>query len=310
VSSTRTATTQHTPQQAPAGYKWIAVRPGSAPPQRPVRQPLGPTPRYTVTPRWGLTERFDNEELGGPESEHSSSKPVRSGPSAKAVRRVSSLTMAILGLAALVQIGSYALLLVNRTTLLNPWVAGVATWVAVAVSVLAAFAVVGSAIVLTNWLIARRAAAYADRGDEDHRSPSQVRAGCLFPVINLFWAPVYVIELAKLEGRMSRLRTGIVAWWCVWALATVVCGYSIATSFTRDAQGIADNTVVTSIAYLFGLAALLLAARVYLGFERTAVERAVKRWVLVPSDTADDAPEDARGESPVPVESGQREPAA
>jgi hypothetical protein len=226
------------------------------------------------------------------------------------VRVIAGLTMALLGVAALVQIGAYALLLVNRTTLLNPWVAGVATWLGVAVSVLAAFAVVGSAVVLTNWLVARRAAAFASRGEEDHRSPLQLRAGCLVPVVNLFWAPVYVIELAKIEDRLSRLRHGIVAWWCVWVLATVVCAYSIATSFTRDVQGIADNTVTTAVAYLFGLAALLLAARVYFGFERTTVDRPAKRWVMVPSDSAAASGQDSPGESPVSVESERRDPAA
>ena len=65
----------------------------------------------------------------------------------------------------------------------------------------------------------------------------------------------------------------------------MVCAFSIATSFTTDPQGIADNTVTTVIAYLLGLAALLLAARVYFGFERTPVDRPVKRWVMVPTDS-------------------------
>lgn len=236
--------------------------------------------------------------------------PVRSGPSTAVLRTVVGLTAGLLALAAFVQIGAYALLLVNRTTLLKPWMAGVATWVGVVASVLAAFAVVGCAVVLTNWLIARRAAAFASRGETDHRSPLQLRAGCLVPVVNLFWAPVYVIELAKIEGRMSRLRSGIVAWWCVWTLATIVCGYSFATSFTRDAQGIADNTVTTAIAYLIGLAALVLASRVYFGFERAPVDRpAVKRWVLVPTESADDTGDSPR-ELPVALESERRDPAA
>jgi hypothetical protein len=125
-------------------------------------------------------------------------------------------------------------------------------------------------------------------------------------VVNLFWAPTYLIELAKVEGRMPRMRHDIIVWWCVWALATVVCGFSIATSFKDDAQGIANNTVTTSIAYLLGLAALLLVARLCFAFERKAVDRPVKRWVMVPSDTAEDSPR----ESPVAVESDRREPAA
>ena len=55
-------------------------------------------------------------------------------------------TMAVLGVAALVHVVRYALLIVNRTVLLNPWVAGAATWLGVAVSVIAMFMVVASAV--------------------------------------------------------------------------------------------------------------------------------------------------------------------
>src|SRR4051794_12090947 len=46
----------------PAGYRWIAVRPGAAPPARRRQRNLGPTPRYGGIPRWGLVERFDAAE--------------------------------------------------------------------------------------------------------------------------------------------------------------------------------------------------------------------------------------------------------
>ena len=101
------------------------------------------------------------------------------------------------------------------------------------------------------------------------------------------------------------MRRDIVVWWCAWILGTLVCGFSIATSFTRDPQRIADNTVTTVIAYLLGLAALLLAFRVFQGFERTPVNRPSKRWVMVPVDTPQDSPR----ESPVQIESRQPEPA-
>ena len=47
------------PPRLPPGYRWIAVRPGAAPPPRRGRRPLGPTPRYAVIPRWGLVDHFD-----------------------------------------------------------------------------------------------------------------------------------------------------------------------------------------------------------------------------------------------------------
>ncbi|MDT5106453.1 MAG: hypothetical protein QOI25_3966, partial [Mycobacterium sp.] len=104
-------------------------------------------------------------------------------------------------------------------------------------------------------------------------------------------------------------------WWCVWIFSTLVSVFSIATSFTRDAQGIADNTVTTIVAYLVCLAALLLAHRVLLGFESTPVDRPVKRWVMVADETprVRDEPEPIDPEDsevPVAVEAEQREPAA
>jgi len=195
-------------------------------------------------------------------------------------------TMAVLGAAAFVHLVRYALLIVNRTVLLNRWVAGVATWGGVAVSVIAMFMIVVSAVLLTNWLTARRAAAFAHLDLPEPRSVWELRAGCLMPVVNLAWAPVYVIELAETEGRLQSLRRPILVWWGVWVVSTGVSIFSIATSFTTDAQGIADNTATTTVAYLLALAAVLLAFQVYLGFERQPVERASTRWVMVADDTA------------------------
>jgi hypothetical protein len=211
-----------------------------------------------------------------------------------------------------VHIVRYALLIVNRTVLLNPWVAGAATWLGVAVSVIAMFMVVASAVLLTNWLIARRAAAHTHHGLEERRSLWALRAGCLVPLVNLVWAPVYVIELAGIEERLSVLRRPIAAWWSVWVVSTALSVFSIATSFTQDAQGIADNTVTTIVAYLLALAALLLMMEVYLGFERKAVELPAKRWVIVADEQAAPAEKqpEAEPEPTAQVESEGQNPAA
>jgi hypothetical protein len=302
----RTGTPLGTPpsdRRLPPGYRWIAVRPGAAPPPRRRRRALGPTPRYAVIPRWGLMDHFDvaNQQQA----------PPRTGPSAEMVRVTLIATMAVLGVAALVHIVRYLLLIINRTSLLNPWVAGAATWLGVAVSVVAMFLVLASAVVLTNWLIARRAAAFVYRGHEDPRRVWALRAGCLVPLVNLAWAPVFVIELAGVEERLNRLRGSIVAWWLVWVASTAVSIFSIATSFATDAQAIADNTVTTTIAYLLALACLLLAMKVFLGFERQPVERPSKRWVIVADrqPSAEERP-DAAPETAAAVESEGQNPAA
>lgn len=262
-----------TPQRLPAGFRWIAVRPGTPPPPRRGRRPLGPTPRYSVIPRWGLTEHFEHVD-------QQESAP-RGGPSPARVRNLLVATMIVLGAAALIHLVRYALLIINRSTLLNPWIAGSATWVGVGISVIAMFMVVGSAVVLADWLVARRAAAFAHRGHEDPRAGWALRAGCLVPFANLAWAPVFVLELAGVEERLTWLRRPVVVWWLVWLVSYAVSIWSIATSFTQDVQGIADNTVTTTAAYLLALAAMLLAYKVFEGFERQPVERPTKRWVVV-----------------------------
>jgi hypothetical protein len=265
----------------PPGYRWIAVRPGAAPPPRRRRDPLGPTPRYGFIPRWGLVDRFDTLEQ--------QRVPARTGPSVAMVRAALLSTMVVFGVAAFLHLVRYILLIVNRTVLLNPWIAGAVTWLGVAASVIAVFALIATAVVLTNWLIGRRAAAFAVRGHEDPRPVWALRAGCLTPLANLAWAPVFVIELAGVEERLTWLRKPIVVWWLAWVASTAVSVFSIATSFTSDAQGIADNTVTTIVAYLLALAALLLVFKVFLGFERQPVERHPKRWVMVSEREAENS---------------------
>src|ERR1700752_3078216 len=236
---------QNVPPRLPQGYRWIAVRPGAAPPPRRRKRPLGPTPRYAVIPRWGLVDYFETPEL--------QTAALRSGPSAAAVRATLIATMAVLGVAALVHVVRYALLIVNRSVLLNKVVAFSATWLGVLVSVIAIFMIVASAVVLTNWLIARRSAAFAHHRRDDPRPVWALRAGCLVPLVNLAWAPVYVIELARVEERLKWLRRPIVVWWIVWIFSTSVAGFSFATNFYQVLDGIADNTVTTIVAYLLAL---------------------------------------------------------
>ena len=230
-------------------------------------------------------------------------------------------TMVALAIAVVVHIANYALLLYNRSTLLNPIVAGVATWAGVAASVLVFFTLIATTVVLANWLIARRAVAFARHEMPDPRPAWQLWLGCLLPLVNLFWAPVFVIELARTEARLTWLRTPIVVWWCAWWASFLVSMFAFATSFTRDAQGIANNTVATTIAYLTALAALLLAMKMYRGFEHQAVDRPVKRWVMVDAQAAEDEgrhgtprkdaeEQDSEPESAPRVESDREEPAA
>lgn len=264
-------------QRLPGGYRWIAVRPGAAPPARHRRRPPGPTPRYAAIPRWSLLDRADSAA-----GMQVASKPR--GLPAAAVRTVLFGAMAVLGGAALVHLARYVLLIVNRHTLLNPVLAGTAFWLGALTSLAAIAAVIAGAVTLTRWLIARRAAAFAYRGQPEPRPGWSLWAGCLVPVVNLIWAPVFAIELAVAEESYRRLRKPITVWWILWILSTTVSVFAIAGSRTEAAQGIADNTLTVTFAYLLAVAVVAAAMRVFEGFERKPVERPVHRWVVVPDD--------------------------
>ena len=193
------------------------MRPGAGPPPRRRRRPLGPTPRYAFIPRWGLldpaTQVFPAAAL-----------PSRRGPSLRAIRATLITTVVVLGVAALLHIARYALLIINRQVLLNSVVAVLGTWLPVAASVAAMFAIVGCAFALTEWLIGRRAAAFGHRDAPDPRPVWALRAGCLVPLANLVWAPTYVVELATVEERYPLVRRLIWAWSLLFAFSTAGVG--------------------------------------------------------------------------------------
>jgi hypothetical protein len=266
---------------------------------------------------------------------------VRQAPPSGRVHAALFAAVVTLGVAALVHLLRYLLLIVNRNTLLNWLVADAAALLSVLASLAAIAAVSTYAVVLTQWLIARRAAAFAHRGRSESRTPWALWAGCLLPpsaamvlaitfavvrvafghsaswalmaacivmccvpLLATVWSLVYVIELAKTEDNYTRLRGTIWEWWLLWLLSSVTSVFATVTSGAQDAQGIANNTVAMIVAYLLALVAVLATARVFQGFERKPVERPAHRWVVV-ADDGTDAPRSAPA-----VELSGEEPAA
>lgn len=290
---------RRTAPRLPPGFRWIAVRPGAAPPPRYRRRHLGPTPRYTVIPRWGLVDRVGQGSLGPAQA------PPKPGPAVGLVRTALFVTLLTLGVAALVFALRYVLLIINRDTLLNSIVALASVWLGYIASAAALLAVGATAVLLVSWLIARRAAAFKHVGLPEPRSERALWAGSLVPLVNLFWAPVYVIELARVEDHYHRLRRPILRWWLVWVVSNAISIFAIATSWVSDAQGIANNTIAMVLAYLFAALAVVSTARVFEGFELKPVERPAHRWVVVGEDHPAAAPASAP-----PVELEGQEPAA
>lgn len=235
-------------------------------------------------------------------------------PPAKSVEKALGGAISALGIAALVHALIYLLMIINRTRLLNPLIAGGAVVLERLAGLAALGAVLYCAVVLTRWLLARRAAAFARQRLPDSRPTWALRAGCLVPLVNLAWAPVFVMELARREDRLARLRKPIVVWWGVWAAATGAAIFATATSWADSAQWIGNNTVATICAYLLGLAAVVAAAKVVEGFEQRSIGRPAHHWVVVadePQQAAAVTPEPETAATPAPVvESDGREPAA
>lgn len=263
--------------------------------------------------------------MGAPNPVAAQSKTEgRAAPSSRSLEKALGGAIAALGIAALVHALIYLLMIINRTKLLHALIANGAVWLGRLAGVAAIAAVVHCAVVLTRWLLARRSAAFARQHLPEPRPAWALWTGCLVPLVNLAWAPVYALELAGREDRLDRLRRPIVVWWVVWAVSTGAAVFATATSWADDAQGIADNMVATVVAYLLGLAAVVATARVVEGFEQRSMGRPAHHWVVVPDggDTAPtvppEAPED-NAPSPAPetvatpaavVGSGGREPAA
>jgi hypothetical protein len=268
---------------------------------------------------------------------------VRQAPPASRVHGAFFATALALGIAALVHLARYLLLIINRNMLLNWLVADAAALLSVLASLAAIAAVIAYAVVLTRWLIARRAAAFAHRGRSETRTPWALRAGCLLPpsaamalaitfavvrvttghsaswalmagcvlmsclpLLAAVWSLVYLIELAKTEDNYSQLRGPIWEWWLLWLLSSVTSVFATITSGAQDAQGIANNTIAIIVAYLLALVAAFGTNRLFDGFERKPVERPAHRWVVI----TDDAEAPATAGSAPAVELSGEEPAA
>ncbi|MUM27351.1 DUF4328 domain-containing protein [Mycobacterium sp. CBMA295] len=277
---------------------------------------------YRVIPSWGLQQQFDFDD------QPQASEDVESGVST--VRLMLVAAMVVLGIAAFAHLVRYALLLINRSMLLHPLIAIGGVVLGLLASLLAIVVVIMAVVVLVRWLITRRAARYAEHGEVDPRSATTLWLCCLLPGVNLAMAPVFVWELAALEGRLTHLRRPIVVWWVIWLLSAVVATWSMVstvyvTFFGDTPQNIADNTVTAIVGYLLALAAFLLAAKVFAGFEGTGAtaERSVRRWVVVEPETSGPGPAPVHAgaadisqnredspESAVPVESQGQNPAA
>ncbi|ANO01446.1 DUF4328 domain-containing protein [Mycobacteroides abscessus] len=267
---------QARPTRLPAGYRWIAVRPGSPPAPARRRRPLGPTPRYAYIPRWGLVDHI--EPTG------SSRQGIAGGavPS-RILDRLLLATIITLAITSCAHFLRYALMVYNRGALIPRFVASASNGL-VLISVAVAFAVmVATAWFLTDWMIARRAETYRDLGFDDPRSPWEIRVLCLLPIANIVGIPLLLLELAQIENRWYRQYRNIMWWTVLWAATWLL---ALVTWVVRDSvtvQGIADNALFTAVDYAVAAVAAWRLRRVYEGFTAPEGHHRAVRWLAVES---------------------------
>ena len=129
-----------------------ASRPAAAAPSSPPSARADPAIRRDTALGPGRPRRSDRGSGPG--------RTQRQAPPADRVRTAFFVAAVALGAAALVHLVRYLLLVINRNTLLNWLVADAAALLSVLASLAAIAAVMTCAVVLTRWLIARRAAAF------------------------------------------------------------------------------------------------------------------------------------------------------
>ncbi|WP_405179014.1 DUF4328 domain-containing protein [Nocardia sp. NBC_01377] len=267
------------PIDAPAArrnYRWVARRPehrnGRADTAANTAAPT-PTPRYTEVPRWGLIDPPPK------------SVTVPRRRFAWFGARVSSLllvTALLFAVSAFAEAGRYAILLRNRTRLIDPTVLWISDSLVKGSAALALVFGLASAIGLVMWLVDARAAAFAKAGLRDPRRPRALALGCLVPVVNLLWPGVFLTELAQRRDDPRALRA-IRIWWSAWLLGGALTVAALIWRTADSLQVKADGVVFTAFtdAFAAGIALLTLwVVRSLDGRDLLGRARAARRWVV------------------------------
>ena len=254
-------------------YRWVARRPDATLPVR--RRPAGPdaqgpTPSYHQTPRWGLLDPPPARETRPP-----------TGLAALAERApfCSSATAVFFALAALAELGRYAVLLENRTRLIPPLVLALSDTAVWMMSIIATVLAVVTAVSAVGWLRAARIREFAAAGHSDPRRLRTLVLGCLVPVVNLVMPGVFLTELAR-DGMPAR-RKLVRLWWAAWVLGGAMAVAALVWRSADSLQLRADGVLFTAATDLVAMGVALLTHRLmreFDGRELNGTARSPKRW--------------------------------
>ncbi|MFC6011721.1 DUF4328 domain-containing protein [Nocardia lasii] len=256
-------------------YRWVARRPDhrtrKASPT--ATAPLGPTPKYTQTPRWGL--------LDPPPAQPS--QPVRPLRGIADRRdRLLVLTTVAFVLAGLAEYGRYLILLQNRAKLIPGWLLWISDATVWTFGILAPLCALVAAVSLTAWLIEARKIVFTALGTRDPRKRWTLIAGCLIPGVNLVWPGVFLTELL---GRRPdpREQRAVRIWWAAWAFSGLLVLAAIlwrdASSLQAEADGVSFTGFTNLCAAGFAVLTLWM-VRTLEGRDLRGAPRTAHRWVM------------------------------
>jgi hypothetical protein len=153
---------------------------------------------------------------------------------------------------AIAEFWRYALLLISRNSALDTDVVAMSDALEIIASLLTVvFGLMAIASALW-WLVVAQQAAAEESGQQPPRSPWQVLAGVLIPVLNLVMAGSIFAELehailrrpATRRPRPSRL---VLAWWAAWVLNAVLMILVIIWRFRDGIQAQADGVLLNGL---------------------------------------------------------------
>lgn len=261
---------------APAGrnFRWVARSPQPlAARRRAAARPLGPTPRYTEIPRWGLLD---------PPPPAAEDRLTRTETAADLAPTLLACAALVFVLAAVSEAFRYGLLLFNRVRLVDPLVLAVSDSMVWATQLSAPLVGFAAAVTSLCRLIVLRRDVLAARGLADPRSPRSLAVGTLVPVVNLVMPGVYLTEIA--DGDRRTLVT-LRIWWAAWITDGVLVVVSLLARNTDSLQARADGVLLAAVTAAVAAATALLTLHVVRRFDGVDLwgrRRPGTRWINVP----------------------------
>ncbi|QBJ98685.1 DUF4328 domain-containing protein [Rhodococcus sp. ABRD24] len=256
-------------------FRWVARSPyppvshrRSGPPR------LGPTPRYTQNPQWGLLDPLPpkpDERVG------------RVDVAADLAPTLLGCAAVVFGMAAVAEMFRYGLLVFNRTRLVDQLTLGVSDAMVWATQLSAPMVALAAAVASVCWLVVARRRVLGERGLADPRSPRALAVGVLVPGVNLVMPGVFAAELAAGDSRTIAL---IRVWWASWVLGGILVIANLLWRERDSPQAQADGVVLAAVTALVAAATAVLTLYVMRridGRDLFGRPRRVTRWVIAPS---------------------------